>query len=238
MSKFVAPSYTLPAFNCPICQAYASQKWHYVGLSRHSYPASSNSTGVIEEMRTGGSWSEALLMDGVRASECAHCRRVSIWKNGQLVIPLVTAVQPCHEDAPDDVRALYEEAASICRASARGAAALLRVALELLTHHLGASPRDKLNDKIGTLVSSGLPEGVIQSFDILRVVGNEAAHDPQTVLLDDNDEVAISLFELLNFSIEQTISRQKKLQKLHDTLPEGIRKGIERRNSKATGSSD
>ncbi|WP_084649789.1 DUF4145 domain-containing protein [Planktotalea frisia] len=56
---------------------------------------------------------------------------------------------------PDGVKLDYEEAALIAQQSPRGAAALLRLALENLCNHLG-DPSKKINTNIKDMVANGL----------------------------------------------------------------------------------
>jgi hypothetical protein len=128
---------------------------------------------------------------------------------------------------------LYQEASEIVDASPRGAAALLRVALELLTHELGGDVSKKINDNIAYLVGMGLSLEVVKAFDVLRVTGNNAAHTAGTLLMDDDRETAAALFQIINFIVEQTIAHKRRLEEMHDRLPEGIKEQIERRNQKA-----
>jgi hypothetical protein len=129
---------------------------------------------------------------------------------------------------PDSVRYDYEEARKICSSSPRGAAALLRLAVQKLCQELG-EPGKNINSDIASLVKKGLPVEIQQALDIIRVIGNNAVH-PGELSPDDVSEVAASLFELINAIIEERISKPKKLQKLFDRLPKGAREGIENRD--------
>jgi hypothetical protein len=146
-----------------------------------------------------------------------------------MVVPdAVTAPMP-HPDMPTTVRSDYEEARRISSASPRGAAALLRLAIQKLCVSLG-QPGDNLNQDIGALVQAGLPLGIQQALDIVRVVGNNAVHPGE---LNENDVAAVSnsLFELVNAIVDDRIARPKKLQAMFDSLPAGAREAIERRDS-------
>ncbi len=107
-------------------------------------------------------------------------------------------------------------------------------------------PFNKINEKIGELVGKGLSADVIMALDVLRVTGNNAAHPagsllpaddreatPGTLRIDDDNETANALFQIINYIVEQTISHKKRLEEMHDRFPEGIRKQIERRNERS-----
>ncbi len=67
-----------------------------------------------------------------------------------------------------------------------------------------------MDNKIGYLVSNGLPEQIQKALDSVRVIGNESVH-PGEIDLEDDPETAITLFELLNIVIEFTITQDKKI---------------------------
>ena len=71
---------------------------------------------------------------------------------------------------PDDVRVLYEEAQDVSGVSKKSAAALLRLALQVLVDELERG-NENLDKKIGKLVARGLDPGVQQAMDVVRVVG-------------------------------------------------------------------
>lgn len=124
---------------------------------------------------------------------------------------------------PEDVLALYNEAASITVKSPRGAAALLRLAIQKLCIHLKEPGKD-INTDIGSLVKKGLPELVQQSLDIVRVTGNDAVHPGQ---IDTDDAGVVQhLFDLVNIIVENRIAEPKKISGLYQSLPANKLKGI------------
>jgi hypothetical protein len=129
---------------------------------------------------------------------------------------------------PDDVRKEYEEAAAICQQSPRGAAALLRLAIEKLCK--GLEPEaDSINKAIGNLVKKGVPGTIQQALDILRVTGNNAVHPG---LMDTKDtDVAEKLFPLVNLIVEYAISAPARIGEIYQTLPDGAREAIEKRDA-------
>lgn len=133
-----------------------------------------------------------------------------------------------HLETPEDVKRDYLEAKDIVSASPRGAAALLRLALQKLCIHLDGGGAN-LNDDIGFLVQSGLPVQIQQALDVVRVIGNNAVH-PGEIRVDDNPEIAQVLFRLINVIVENRIAEPKRIGALYASLPEGARNAIERRD--------
>jgi hypothetical protein len=128
---------------------------------------------------------------------------------------------------PPEVRIDYDEAARTYTKSPRGAAALLRLAIQKLMVHLGR-PGKSINDDIAALVSDGLPSQIQQALDVVRVTGNSAVHPGQ---LDANDpEVAAQLFPLLNVIVEYRISLPTRIEEMYEALPEKERTAIENRD--------
>jgi hypothetical protein len=137
---------------------------------------------------------------------------------------------------PNNIRALVDEARSILDMSPKGAAALLRLSIQMLCKHLGESGNN-LNNDIANLVKKGLNPMVSKSLDIVRVIGNESVH-PGTIELSDNKDIAIRLFDLVNIIAEQMITHPKHVNEIYKKLPESKRAAIEERNMKALGSPD
>jgi hypothetical protein len=131
-------------------------------------------------------------------------------------------------DMPEAVRKIYEEAAGISAKSPRGAAALLRLAVQNLCIDL--SGKNNINDAIAELVKQGLPPRIQKALDIVRVVGNNAVHPGQIDV--DNEHTVMSLFELLNVICEYIITMPGKVAHLYSDLPEATKQSIERRDGK------
>ena len=136
-----------------------------------------------------------------------------------------------NQDLPDDIILDFEEARNIVNFSPRGAAALLRLAVQKLCKFLGETGKN-IDDDIAGLVSKGLNPLVQKSLDIVRVIGNEAVH-PGTIDLNDNKDTAIQLFGLINSIADQMITHPKTIETLYQQLPESKRNAIEDRNKKA-----
>ena len=145
-----------------------------------------------------------------------------------MIVPCEAPVPPPHEDMPETCRVDYSEARAIVAVSPRAASALLRLALQKLMVHLGEKGQN-INDDIGALVGKGLPVQIQQALDFCRVVGNNAVH-PGEINIDDTPEIAHSLFEMLNYIVEDRISKPKHIQSLYNKLPEAARKAIEKRD--------
>ena len=52
---------------------------------------------------------------------------------------------------------------------------------------------------------------------------------PGEIELSDNPEIAHSLFEMLNFIVEDRIARPKKVAALYNILPEGALNAVKKR---------
>lgn len=133
-----------------------------------------------------------------------------------------------HPDIPPDIAVDYNEARYIAQDSPRGSAALLRLCVQKLCKHLG-EPGKNINDDIGSLVKKGLPLEIQQALDIVRVIGNNAVH-PGELSGEDVQQVATTLFELVNHIVEDRISRPKKLSTLFISLPTNALAGIANRD--------
>ena len=161
-------------------------------------------------------------------SKCFTCKKIAVWVHDTLLYPQRLYTIAPNQDMPDDVKKDYEEANEILDKSPRGAAALLRLAIQKLCVHLG-EPGKNINIDIASLVKRGLDIRVQQALDVVRVVGNNAVHPGQMDIKDDGN-TARTLFGLINLITEKLISEPKHIQNLFDSLPEGARKQIEERD--------
>lgn len=213
MRTFVEAAFQRESFHCPHCGVFAHQTWGDL-LWR--------STEDQEEALSG--WAACI---------CQSCKQISLWSESQLVYPSRGAVRPPHTDMPEDLKRDYEEAAAIVMRSPRGAAALLRLCVQKLCVHLGKDGSN-LNSAIAKLVQEGLHPHVQMALDILRVVGNECVH-PGTMDLKDDLKTAISLFDIINFLVDDRISRPKQLEELYQKLPHPKREAIVKRDARIKG---
>lgn len=204
MSEYFPPKYKSTAFHCPVCATYANQNWSSLLTEQSRYTSA-------------------------QSSRCARCDAYSYWTNEKLIYPVQVDVEMPNTDMPDDCREIFMEARSIVIASPKGAAALLRLCLQTLMPHLGESGKN-INNDIGSLVKKGLPQRIQRAADVCRIVGNNAVH-PGMIDLEDDSNLANSLFKMINIIVEDRISREKEIDALFDDMPEEAKKGIEKRDN-------
>lgn len=161
---------------------------------------------------------------------CTHCGGKFFYENGELKYPEPATAVP-EPDMPEDVKCLFEEAASISNRSPRAACALLRLAIERLCDELGATG-DSIDSKILSLVKRGLTEDIQQALDVVRVVGNKAVHPGQIYFDVDDVETANMLLGLLNIITRRLIIEPYSIKSLFDKLPESVKVQVEKRNSR------
>jgi hypothetical protein len=148
-----------------------------------------------------------------------------------MIYPDVGYPVPPNPDLPKDIRRDYLEAASILGRSPRGAAALLRLAVQKLCKLFGQPGKD-LNSDIGKLVADGLPREVQMSLDAVRVIGNNAVH-PGELDIRDDAATATTLFKLVNFIATKMISEKQEIAAFYEKLPEPKREAIEKRDRRS-----
>lgn len=162
-------------------------------------------------------------------STCFNCKRIGIWVHDRLVFPAMKTGPSPNADLPPDIRSDVEEARVILGLSPRGAAALLRLAIQKLCAHLGERGKN-IDEDIASLVRKGLNPLVQQSLDVVRVIGNEAVH-PGVIDLRDDRASAERLFDLVNIVAEQMITHPKSVQEMYEKLPSSKIDAIQRRDS-------
>lgn len=151
---------------------------------------------------------------------CPACNKNALWlvnsEKESLLFPDVPAFTPePNPDMPENIKQIYTEACNVLKYSPRASAALSRLAIDTLTKSF--SNKKTLNDRIKDMASTDLPEKIIKSLNIVRVVGNNAVHLGK-IDLTDNTDLALSLLELLNIIVEKFISEPKKINDIFNKL--------------------
>ena len=221
--RYEPPVFKGKAFTClhPKCATLTTMSWHK----------------LIGQQYGGG------FITRYWFCKCGHCEQNSVWREdgdrddidaetGKLIFPYLLSVPYGHDAMPKECLVDFDEAREICERSPRGAAALLRLCLQKLLIHLGGGG-EHIDTDIKKLVAAGLDAHVQQALDVIRVTGNNAVHPLEMNLEDDHDSVLV-LFEMINFIVEERISRPLKTQNRFANLPEKARLAIEKRD-KAKG---
>jgi len=116
------------------------------------------------------------------------------------------------------------------KASPRGAAALLRLAIEKLC--VALEKTGTIDQMIQQLVDEGLPARIQQALDVVRVIGNEAVH-PGTIDIKDDQATVQTLFRLVNLISETMIGEPRRISELYSGLPPEKLAGIAQRQARA-----
>ena len=210
MEKHYTPEFNKESFHCPHCGVYSRQIW-----------------------KTASIWDNGSQdLPDLKIAFCTHCNDKSIWFNENMIEPNIGGVALPNNDLPEDIKSDYYEARDILNKSPRGSAALLRLAIQKLCKELGEKGKNIIDD-IAELVKKGLPLKIQQALDYVRVIGNNAVH-PGQINLKDNKEAAINLFTLLNLIAEVMITQPKEVDKLYNSLPQGHKDSIAKRDNKAS----
>ncbi|TIH20212.1 DUF4145 domain-containing protein [Marinifilum sp. JC120] len=204
----------------------------------HSFEAKEGIIKYVEEVRAGNIFYEGSEKNiynstnvvNVHTSKCFACKKICIWVHDKLIYPNQKYNIKPNADIPDDILTDFEEARNIVDNSPRGAAALLRLAIQKMCKHLGEDGKN-INKDIASLVSKGLNSKIQKALDIVRVIGNDAVH-PGEIDLNDNKDVAYKLFNLVNIIADEMISRPKQIDDLYSDLPQSKLDGIEKRDNK------
>ena len=162
-------------------------------------------------------------------SNCENCGFPTIWHGEKIIYPIHSTSEPPNPDLPIEIQSDYEEARTIANLSPRGAAALLRLAIQKLCAHLG-QPGKNINSDIKALVAEGLPAKVQEALDSVRVIGNDAVH-PGTLDLKDDRETTNKLFKLVNFIAQKMITEPREIDEIYGSLPEEKLEGIKHRDN-------
>jgi len=243
------PKFDSKKFQCPYCRLVAQQTWlnnyqlssivfdiyNHLYLNYRSKVTDYQQTTIRDFLSTANSHFpidlNSFLARDLAIATCASCSHYSLWVDKKMVFPRGLPVDPPNDDLNEQIKSLYNEASEIFLDSPRGATALLRLALQMLLKQIGKEGKD-INNDIKELVESGLSPKIQKALYLLRVVGNNAVH-PGQINLDDNSEVALKLFKILNVIADEIITKPKEIDTLYnDVLPTETKGHIAKRDGK------
>lgn len=208
--KYIEPSVLSKSFTCPHCGTISMQTWW-------------------GRMWSGSAHPNSIKINPLKVGQCHHCDNNTVWVENTMVYPDTGNAPFPNPEMPENVKKLYMEASAIHMKSPRGAAALLRLGIQVLCKELG-EPGKNINTDISSLVRKGLPEIVQQSLDIVRVTGNDAVHPGQ--IDTDNPQTVGQLFELTNIIVEYMIALPRKVSGIYNELPTDKVDSIKNRDKK------
>lgn len=256
--KYVSPSISETAFNCPHCGALAKQFWFHLyareNSSERPLPLYIEENKDIKQFLSGDKDSDKEIIEFLKKmtkytpfvefekggvypqyrlqnlsmSKCFNCDDLAFWIADRIVFPKAGEAPEPNADLPAEIRADYLEASAILDLSPRGSAALVRLCIQKLCKHLGQGG-ENINADIKALVAAGLDSRIQKALDAVRVIGNNAVHPGRMDLRDDR-ATAESLFRLLNLIAEKMISEPKHVDEVYALLPPGARAAIEARD--------
>lgn len=193
--------------NCEVVAQHSFGQVLHVMMSRQQRPFSSAESGRLY------------------TALCSNCGNETLFLNGVIIHPKAQDAPSPSPDMPDVVRADYNEASSILFASPRGAAALLRLAVQKLLPIIGATNLS-IDGGIAELVEKRrISKEVKEALDGVRICGNEAVH-PGELNLDDDVETVTALFGLINYIVEITLTADKRLASVTAKIPPKKAQGI------------
>lgn len=222
MPKHVTPQLLLDVFTCPYCDVTARQMWYGNSHASSAHEEHDEKTGETRLSFFGECITDSAFSDWL-FSKCENCKEVAVWHREEMVHPLSCPVDEPNIDMPESVRSRYLEASRVVALSPTSAAALLRLALQLLLEEiLGESSTGNIFKDINILKQRPLDSSLIKALDIIRISGNESVH-PGTLNLAENKDDALYLFDLLNMICDQCFTQPRKMQEMYERLPESKR---------------
>lgn len=242
-------------FKCPHCGREAQQNWfaayakrlengqvNATWLSNEFLWATAQQSGQTEsfppgfqaqfrDVRLQGTHSlNASQVDNLSLSVCYSCKRFSVWHCDKIVVPSQETDLKVHPDLPAYCRTDFSEACAVASSSPRAAAALLRACMEKLLIDL--TQKETPAEAIQDLIVRGIDPSVAQAMDIVRVTGNKALHGYQLAEDEINAAPVDTLIDLLNYIVEDRITKPAQMASLFAKLPDKDKLAIEKRNGK------
>ena len=193
----------------------------------HCGVVAQHSFARVEGMAQGGEYRSFLSQrnGNLYAALCSSCNGETLILNKSVIFPKAIDAPAPSPDMPDIVLTDYNEAASILFASPRGAAALLRLAVQKLLPLIGAT-NPTIDGGIAELVEKRrITNDVKEALDGVRICGNEAVH-PGELNLDDDVKTVTALFSLINYIVEVTLTADQRLASVKAKIPAKKAQGI------------
>lgn len=208
---------------------FSCEKDAYILQHSDVYKSNSDSTFSDSELIWSGDSRYNVLGPGIPAG-------VEVIVSQKVIEPenFVEVPSP-NLDLSTETTNLYNEAASVLGKSPRAAVALLRVAFETFLRTDLDLSGNSINDMLGKLYSSGIPEEMDAALHFVRLAGNAADHtNPGEIRLDGADGVdtAKTLFGIINYVANEQITQKNKLTGLMKYFTPGQQQGIERLHNK------
>ncbi|WP_345972125.1 DUF4145 domain-containing protein [Sulfurimonas diazotrophicus] len=141
----------------------------------------------------------------------------SFWINEEMIVLDNTTVPHPHADMPRSCIKLYNEARTIVRHSPKSSAAILRLVFYALMKELGETGVH-IDRDIHALVKRGMPKRIQTTLEYCRVTGKNGV-PPGEVDLHVTPDMPLIMFTLINFIVEEQITRAKRIEKAYDNLP-------------------
>ena len=163
------PKHEEEKFKCPHCEVVASQKW-FNAKNAFDISIQTIEKCFFEYRKTIAVYTEepiskfietvtpilkyfhySFIPDAFSIATCVSCDKFSLWVNTKMVYPKNNFLPPPNTDLNEDIQSIYIEASLILEDSPKGAAALLRLALQKLLKQVGKDGKN-INDDIRELV--------------------------------------------------------------------------------------
>ena len=199
--KYFPPQFAEQKFHCILCSVYAKQLWS--GLAANGGRYDQRGQFPVDIFKNASTFREELPND-FATSKCSHCDETTLWHKRKIIFPRSTTVELPNEDLTNEIKELYNEAALVLNDSPRAAAALLRLALQLLLKEVGGKGKS-IDVDIKAIVAGGVDPQVQKAMDIVRVFGNNGAH-PGEIQLNEDPNLVKKMFELINFIATKMIT--------------------------------
>lgn len=216
-TKSGIPQFKKNAFTCPHCDTFTQQSW------QNPHIVEFNGLNVLLDYHV---------------STCAICEKISIWlyknknKNKKqipyMAYPTINRGPTPEPNMPKNIQKYYNEARKIAALSPRSACTLLRFCVEKICDNKDGK---NLNQTIEDLSRRGFDKKIIHAMDVVRVIGNNAAHKLE-IQLNDNAKVTTSLFCIVNYISNFIYTREKIIDDIYKSLPPDKKSAIEKRSKR------